>query len=129
MKRCSDRSVSLRVIGGGSNILIPAVGFAGMVVRLSAPAFCNIDVQRGGLAVGAGAKLVHVVSAAVQAGLSGLETLVGVPGTVGGALIGNADGRGGDIGQRVREVSVMLHSAQSRCARGRACRLARDGAT
>ena len=110
VKRCSDRSVSLRVIGGGSNILIPAVGFAGMVVRLSAPAFCNIDVQRGGLAVGAGAKLVHVVSAAVQAGLSGLETLVGVPGTVGGALIGNADGRGGDIGQRVREVSVMLHT-------------------
>jgi UDP-N-acetylmuramate dehydrogenase len=44
----------------------------------------------------------------VQAGLSGLETLVGIPGTVGGALVGNAGGHGGDIGECVREVSVML---------------------
>jgi UDP-N-acetylmuramate dehydrogenase len=106
--RCRDRGVPLRVIGGGSNVLVPSAGFPGMVVRLSAPIFCGIDVVRPTLVAGAGAKLVHVVSAAVQAGLSGLETLVGVPGTVGGALVGNAGGRGGDIGQRVREVRVML---------------------
>jgi UDP-N-acetylmuramate dehydrogenase len=106
--RCRDRDIPLRVIGGGSNVLVPAAGFPGMVVRLSAPAFCGIDVVRPSLVAGAGAKLVHVVSAAVQAGLSGLETLVDVPGTVGGALVGNAGGRGGDIGQRVREVRVML---------------------
>jgi len=108
VKRCHERGIPLRVIGGGSNILVPASGFAGIVVRLSAPAFCGIDVQRPGIHAGAGAKLVHLVSAAVQAGLSGLETLVGVPGTVGGALVGNAGGHGGDIGERVREVSVML---------------------
>ena len=108
VKRCQERGIPLRVIGGGSNILVPASGFAGIVVRLSAPAFCAIDVQRPGIHAGAGAKLVHLVSAAVQAGLSGLETLVGVPGTVGGALVGNAGGHGGDIGERVREVSVML---------------------
>jgi UDP-N-acetylmuramate dehydrogenase len=106
--RCHDRGIPLRVVGGGSNILVPSTGFAGMVVRLSAPAFCGIDVERPTLRVGAGAKLVHVVSAAVQAGLSGLETLVGIPGTVGGALVGNAGGHGGDIGERVREVRVML---------------------
>jgi UDP-N-acetylmuramate dehydrogenase len=106
--RCHDRGVPLRVIGGGSNILVPTSGFPGMVVRLSAPAFCGIEVRRPSLRAGAGAKLVHVVSAAVQAGLSGLETLVGVPGTVGGALVGNAGGHGGDIGDRVREVRVML---------------------
>lgn len=112
VKRCHERGIPLRVIGGGSNILIPAAGFPGMVVRLSAPAFCAIDVQRPGLTAGAGAKLVHLVSAAVQAGLSGLETLVGVPGTVGGALVGNAGGHGGDIGERVREVSIMLPSGE-----------------
>lgn len=105
--RCRDESVPLRILGGGSNVLVPAGGFAGMIVRLSAPAFCGIDVGRSSVVAGAGAKLVHVVSAAVQAGLAGLETLVDVPGTVGGALVGNAGGRGGDIGQRVREVTVM----------------------
>jgi len=106
--RCHERRVPLRVIGGGSNVLVPQGGFTGMVVRLSAPAFCGIEVQRPGLVAGAGATLVHVVSAAVQAGLAGLETLVDVPGTVGGAVVGNAGGRGGDIGERVAEVTVML---------------------
>jgi UDP-N-acetylmuramate dehydrogenase len=60
------------------------------------------------ITAGAGAKLVHVVSAAVQAGLSGMEMLVGIPGTVGGALVGNAGSHGGEIGERVRSVTVML---------------------
>ena len=107
VKRCQERSIPLRVIGGGSNVLVPAAGFAGMVVRLSAPAFSAIAVEGTTLQAGAGAKLVHVVAAAVQAGLSGLETLVGIPGTVGGALVGNAGGRGGDIGDTVRTVTVM----------------------
>jgi UDP-N-acetylmuramate dehydrogenase len=106
--RCRDEGIPLRVIGGGSNVLVPSAGFAGMLVRLSAPAFCGIEVRRPEVIAGAGAKLVHVVSAAVQAGLGGLEMLVDVPGTVGGALVGNAGGRGGDIGQRVSEVTVML---------------------
>jgi UDP-N-acetylmuramate dehydrogenase len=108
LARCRDRGIPVRVIGGGSNVLVPAGGHAGMVVRLSAPAFCGIDVQRPTIHAGAGAKLVHVVSAAVQAGLGGIEMLVDVPGTVGGALVGNAGGHGGDIGERVHDVTVML---------------------
>jgi UDP-N-acetylmuramate dehydrogenase len=106
--RCRDRGIPLRVIGGGSNVLVPAAGFTGMVVRLSAPAFGAIVVEKPAILAGAGAKLVHLVSVAVQAGLAGLEMLVDVPGTVGGALVGNAGGRGGEIGERVREVTVML---------------------
>ena len=116
--RCHDRGLPLRVVGGGSNILVPSAGFAGMVVRLSAPVFCGITVERPAVRVGAGAKLVHVVSAAVQAGLSGLETLVGIPGTVGGALVGNAGGHGGDIGERVREVTVMLRDGTTEVRTG-----------
>jgi UDP-N-acetylmuramate dehydrogenase len=106
--RCRERSIPLRVVGGGSNVLVPAAGYPGMVVRLSAAPFCAIDVQGTICQAGAGAKLVHVVSAAVQAGLAGLEMLVDVPGTIGGAVVGNAGGHGGDIGQRVRDVTVML---------------------
>jgi len=107
VKRCRERSIPLRVVGGGTNILVPSSGFDGMVVRLSAPAFGAVSVERPAVVAGAGAKLVHVVSAAVQAGLGGLETLVGIPGTLGGALVGNAGGRGGDIGDRVAAVTVM----------------------
>jgi len=106
--RCRERSIPLRVIGGGSNVLVPTTGYPGMVVRLSAPAFCEIAVEGAAVEAGAGAKLVHVVSAAVQAGLAGLEMLVDIPGTLGAAVVGNAGGRGGDIGQRVRAVTVML---------------------
>lgn len=107
VRRCFEQGIALRVIGGGTNVLVPAMGFAGMVVRLSGPAFSSVTFDRPTLVAGAGAKLVHVVSVAVQAGLGGLETLVGIPGTLGGALIGNAGGRGGDIGDRVRSVTVM----------------------
>lgn len=112
VRRCQELALSVRVIGGGSNVLVPDGGFPGLVVRLSAPAFCGIEVDSAGATgavdAGAGAKLVHVVAAAVQAGLAGIETLVAVPGTIGGALVGNAGGRGGDIGDRVRRVTVML---------------------
>jgi len=107
VRRCGEREIPIRVIGGGSNILVASDGFAGMVVRLTAPAFCGIEIERPCIVAGAGAKLVHVVTAAVQAGLAGLETLVGIPGTVGGALVGNAGGHAGDIAQRVRQVTVM----------------------
>lgn len=107
VRRCHEHSVPVRVLGGGSNVLVASEGFDGMVVRLSGPAFSHIQIDRLSVVAGAGAKLVHVVTAAVQAGLAGLETLVGIPGTIGGALVGNAGGRGGDISQRVREVTVL----------------------
>lgn len=112
VRRCHQGGVPIRVIGGGSNVLVASTGFDGMVVRLTGPEFCEIRVDRPGLVAGAGAKLVHVVTAAVQAGLAGLETLVGIPGTIGGALVGNAGGRSGDIGQRVREVTVLNRAGE-----------------
>ncbi|MFM8633247.1 MAG: UDP-N-acetylmuramate dehydrogenase [Planctomycetia bacterium] len=120
VRRCHERGVPLRVVGGGSNILVPSAGYPGMVVRLSAPAFCSVDVQKPSISAGAGAKLVHVVSAAVQAGLGGLEMLVGIPGTVGGAVVGNAGSRGGDVGARVGEVTVMLADGRVETRRGNA---------
>jgi UDP-N-acetylmuramate dehydrogenase len=100
--------IKLRVIGGGSNVLVPSDGIEAMVVRLSAPPFCGVEVDGQSVRVGAGAKLVHLVSAAVQVGLSGLEDLVGIPGTVGGGLVGNAAAHGCNLGQRVHSVTVML---------------------
>ena len=108
VSRCNELGIRLRVIGGGSNVLVPSDGIEAMVVRLSAPPFCGVEVDGQSGRVGAGAKLVHLVSAAVQVGLSGLEDLVGIPGTVGGGLVGNAAAHGCNLGQRVYSVTVML---------------------
>ena len=68
VKRCHEKNIPLRVIGGGSNVLVPGAGFAGMVVRLSAPSFCGIHVESPVIRVGAGAKLVLPLAVTRHAG-------------------------------------------------------------
>jgi UDP-N-acetylmuramate dehydrogenase len=85
---------------------------AGLVIFLSAPAFGNITVQGNCVKAGGGAKLAHLVATSVREGLAGLEQLVGIPGTVGGALHGNAGGHGGDIGQWVVGATVMTRAGE-----------------
>ena len=115
VQRCHAHNVPLRLLGGGSNLLVAQETLPGVVVRLSAPQFGTITVDQERLAVGAGAQLGHVVSTAAREGLGGLEALVGIPGTVGGALRGNASSQGADIGQRTSEVTVMTREGKVVC--------------
>lgn len=110
VRRCYEEEIALRVLGGGSNILVRDEGVPGLVVQLASPAFCDIQVDKDSIAAGAGARLGRVVTTAVHAGLAGLEVLVAIPGTLGGALHGNAGTHGGDIGQWTSEVTVMTRS-------------------
>lgn len=112
VRRCRHEEVSVRLLGGGSNVLVRDEGVAGMVIHLAEPAFCSLGVQGERLKAGGGAKLGHAISSAVREGLAGLETLVGIPGTVGGALHGNAGSRGGDIGQWTCRATVMTRSGE-----------------
>ncbi len=104
---CHENKTPVHVLGGGSNLLVRDEGVEGVVLRLSGDEFSRIAVEGTTVRSGTGALLSHVISASVKAGLAGLETLVGIPGTVGGALHGNAGGRSGDIGQFVQSVSVL----------------------
>lgn len=112
VQRARDEEIPIRLLGGGSNILVNDQGVPGVVVQLSAPVFSGIEVAGTRVKAGAGAKLGHVVSTSVREGLAGLETLVGIPGTVGGALRGNAGGRGGDIGQWTCAATVMTRTGE-----------------
>jgi UDP-N-acetylmuramate dehydrogenase len=82
------------------------------VIHLSAAAFCAVTVDGASISAGGGAKLSHVISTAVREGLAGLEQLVGIPGTVGGALHGNATSHGADIGNCTHAATVMTHSGE-----------------
>jgi UDP-N-acetylmuramate dehydrogenase len=112
VRRCHESGLLVRILGGGSNLLVRDDGVPGLVVNLGAAAFGRIEVNDRKLVVGGGAKLGHVISTAVREGLAGLETLVGIPGTVGGALHTNAGTHGGDIGQCTASASVMTRQGE-----------------
>lgn len=107
VRRCYAERVPFRVLGSGCNLLIRDEGVRGVVLRLSEPAFTSVRVEGKCVHAGTGASVSALISAATRHNLAGLETLVGVPGTVGGALRTNAGGRTGDIGQFVRSVEVL----------------------
>jgi UDP-N-acetylmuramate dehydrogenase len=112
VKRCRDEGLPVRLLGGGSNVLVRDEGVAGMIISLSQPAFSGIQVDRNRVTVGGGAKLANTITVTVGAGLAGLEPLVGIPGTVGGALHGNAGTHGGDIGQWACQATVMTRGGE-----------------
>jgi len=120
--RARSENVAIRLIGGGSNVLVRDEGVPGVVVQLAAECFRAIEVAGRVVKAGGGAKLGHVISTAVREGLAGLDTLVGIPGTIGGALHGNAGTRGGDVGQWTCRATVMTRT-------GEICQRERDDMT
>jgi UDP-N-acetylmuramate dehydrogenase len=107
VRRCFQERVPLRVLGGGCNLLVRDEGVRGAVLRLAEPAFTEVRVEGRHVRAGTGASMSGLISQAARHGLAGVETLVGIPGTVGGALRFNAGDRYGDIGQFVLRVEVM----------------------
>lgn len=107
VKTCHDHNIPVHMLGGGSNLLVRDEGVSGVVIRLSHPVFSQVSVSGNRVKAGGGALLSHVISESVKAGLAGLDTLVGIPGTIAGALKGNSGGRNGEIGEHVHSVTVI----------------------
>lgn len=107
IRRCSHEGLAVRLIGGGSNVLVSDEGVPGMVIHLSAPEFSRIQALGESLIAGGGAQLSHFVSSAVREGFAGPEQLVGIPGSVGGALHENTGTANADIGSWVDGVTVI----------------------
>ncbi len=107
VRYCFEQRLPLRVLGNGCNLLVNDDGVKGVVLRLSEPAFAQVSVEGKIVKAGAGAALSALISQAARHARAGLETLVGILGTVGGALRCNVGDRSGEIGQFVRRVEVM----------------------
>jgi UDP-N-acetylmuramate dehydrogenase len=93
-------AIPLALIGGGSNLVAPDEGFAGMVLRYTAAKLPNEPTGE----VDAGAILQNLVDKTIGMGLGGLETMTGIPGWVGGAIYGNAGAYGRSIHELVESV-------------------------
>lgn len=96
------------ILGGGSNILVSDRGFEGIVIRLLLREY---KIKGNKIWAQAGLPTVAVARAAGDAGLSGLEWAVTLPGTIGGAVRGNAGCFGGEI-KNVFESATLLRDGQ-----------------
>ncbi len=91
------------VLGGGSNVLVSDAGVSGLVVLNRARA---VTVSSTGVRADTGASFSTVARLCVSQGLAGLEWAAGIPGTVGGAVVGNAGAWGGDVASTLVQATL-----------------------
>lgn len=103
--------IRLRILGGGSNLLVRDRSIRGAVIKLSAPAFKKTLANKNRVEAGSGIPLGELLSFCQRHRLSGLEFLAGIPGTLGGALIMNAGAYGRSIGDLVESVTIMDYNS------------------
>ncbi len=102
----AGESIAWRIIGGGTNIIAADAGFPGALIRLAGD-FTRIAFDGHLATAGAAAPLARFVRECAELGLSGAEGLVGIPGTIGGALVMNAGGRWGSISDILDYVRIL----------------------
>lgn len=108
-------------LGGGTNILFPDDGFRGVVIKIN-----NNRYQFDGtkLTADAGAMMPYLVSAAIREELTGLEWAGGLPGTIGGAVRGNAGCFGGEIKDIVESITAIDYGGRVIKFNNQECRFA-----
>ena len=94
------------MLGGGSNVLFADEGFAGVVIRLGR-GFQGIHIEGDRVRAKAATQLVKVLAKTREAGLGGVEFFAGIPGTLGGAVVGNAGAKKAWIGPTVEELTIV----------------------
>jgi UDP-N-acetylenolpyruvoylglucosamine reductase len=102
----SDEGLEVGVVGSGSNLLVADEGVRGLVIKLDKD-LAQIELDGHRIRCGGGARLPAVAAKAAQAGLSGLEFGVNIPGTVGGAVRMNANAYGGELARVLDWVKVV----------------------
>lgn len=104
LKFCKKKKISYFVMGGGSNLLISDNGFNGLVIKLQAKSY---KLKADYIETEAGILISNLIAKTIKYNLSGLEYLAGLPGTLGGAIFGNAGStRSG------KEIADLIESAK-----------------
>jgi UDP-N-acetylmuramate dehydrogenase len=106
-QRCVENDIPIYVLGLGANLLVGDAGVNGAVFRLDTEHWRTVKAEGTTLTVGAGVDMQKLVLHTCRSGLSGIECLAGIPGTIGGGIRMNAGGKFGDIGSVVTRVGVM----------------------
>jgi len=115
--------VPFAVIGAGSNVIAPDEGIDGVVIKTAVSSARIIFLGGGRVRADAGVLLLDLVRAASAHGLSGLEPLAGIPGTVGGAVVMNAGTRDAETAQFLSRVDLLTSSGRKRTLAAKECSL------
>jgi UDP-N-acetylmuramate dehydrogenase len=102
----AGEGIEVGVVGSGSNLLVADTGVRGLIVKLDKD-LSKIELDGTRLRCGGGARLPAVSARAAQAGLTGIEFGVNIPGTVGGAVRMNANAYGGELARVLEWVDVV----------------------
>ena len=101
-------------IGSGSNLLVSDEGFDGIVISL-AKTFKKLNIRKSGeISAESGVMLGHLVRLSMQYGITGMESLIGIPGTLGGALVMNAGAYGSEISNYFQSALVMTTTGEEK---------------
>lgn len=103
LKTADNLQIPVFIFGGGSNLIFSEDGFNGLVVQIKA---AEITVKKDEITADAGAMLSRIIQKALQNNLVGLEKLTGLPGTIGGAIRGNAGAFGTEIKDVFKEALI-----------------------
>jgi len=105
-----ERGIKYGILGRGSNVIVSDEGFDGVILLFGSD-FSGIEVSGNTIRCDAGALLASVCVRAQQVGLTGMENLFGIPGTVGGALYMNA----GAYGSEMKDIVVSAEYIDENC--------------
>lgn len=106
LKFANQNKIKTYFVGSGSNLLVSDKGIDGIVITLG-KAINEFRINGDQVYAESGVMLGKIVKECIKNNLSGLESLIGVPGTLGGALIMNAGAFGGEISNYLEQVTVM----------------------
>ena len=110
LKFIDENKIKFYVIGVGSNLLFSDEKFEGIIIKLSsdnAGEFAKVEINEEYICCGAAVSLAYLAHQTAEQCLSGLEYLSGIPGTIGGAVYGNAGIKNYDISSVLQEVELI----------------------
>ena len=108
-----DYGINTFFAGSGSNLLVADEGFEGIVITLG-KSFTKLGIDGNKMEAQVGVMLGKIVKETIKRNLTGMESMIGVPGTLGGALIMNAGAFGGEISNCLDIIKVMLINGETK---------------
>lgn len=114
-----EEGISVFILGGGSNILIGDKGFRGLIIKLSN---CELRFSNNTVFAGAGVPIAVLLQECKKNSLTGLEYMVGIPGTVGGSVRGNAGAWQNGIGEKAIRVKILAEDGEIKWIPREECR-------